>query len=135
MTVLVCGWRYWQDNRQMWEELKKLKSNDRIIHGGCKGADQMAGRMAKTLGLEVWSFPADWHYWDENMRNPITGQCWVYHKAAGPIRNSNMLYFVKIDQVWAFHPDLPQSKGTKNMVEQARRADLLVRIFPPPRPE
>jgi hypothetical protein len=86
------------------------------IEGEAKGADSLARDVALELGFKVLSFPADWD---------------KYHRAAGPIRNRQMLTEGKPDLVLAFHQDLTRSKGTKNMVTLARRAlgDDKVLIF------
>lgn len=76
----------------------------------------MAAAIAKDLGLNadaILSFPAEWT---------------EYGKAAGPIRNREMLRSGKPDLVTAFHRDLNQSKGTRDMVEQARAATIPVWI-------
>ena len=65
----------------------------------------MCGWMAKQLGFEVREYPAKW---DE------------HGKAAGPIRNRQMFDSEKPELVIAFHNDLANSKGTKDMVAYAR---------------
>lgn len=85
-----------------------------IIHGAAKGADSIAGRLAeKNKDFEVEAFPADWKQ---------------YGKAAGPIRNKQMLDS-GLDLVFAFHNDLSKSKGTKHMVEICRKAGIPVGVF------
>lgn len=52
---------------------------------------------------------------------------WDKHgRAAGPIRNTQMLDEGRPDLVLAFHRDLSESKGTRNMVEQSVKANLPV---------
>ena len=72
MKVLVCGDRNWKDEEIIEKELKKLLSDTIIIHGNCRGADKMAGVIAKILGIKVEIYPADWER---------------YGKGAGIIRN------------------------------------------------
>jgi hypothetical protein len=116
MRVLVCGDRHWVDRAAIKRELRKFPANTVIIEGEAKGADSLARDVALELGFKVLSFPADWD---------------KYHRAAGPIRNRQMLTEGKPDLVLAFHQDLTRSKGTKNMVTLARRAlgDDKVLIF------
>ena len=83
------------------------------MHGGARGADSIAGEEAKEFGLTVLAFSADWRR---------------YGRAAGPIRNLQMLEEGKPDLVIAFHADLDHSKGTKDMVEQARKAGIKVEV-------
>ena len=84
-----------------------------IIHGGASGADNLAGEAAKELGFEVEVYPADWK---------------TYGKSAGPIRNRQMIN-QRPDLVWAFHDNLRDSKGTKDMVRVARQLGYKVTIY------
>jgi hypothetical protein len=78
-----------------------------VIEGEARGADKLARVVAEELNLPVDQYPANWE---------------LYGRAAGPIRNSEMLIEGKADAVVAFHSDLPRSKGTGNMVRQALKA-------------
>jgi hypothetical protein len=113
MRVLVCGSRHFTDHVFANRELLKYVDvcDDVIIHGGARGADTLAGIFGKMFGLEVICFPAKW---DE------------HGKAAGPIRNKQMLDEGKPDLVIAFLA--PNSRGTKNMIEQAEKAGVPVKI-------
>lgn len=62
------------------------------------------------MGVE--SFPANWSQ---------------YGHAAGPIRNQKMLD-QNPDLVIAFHFDLEHSKGTKDMINRAKKACIPVRF-------
>jgi hypothetical protein len=73
----------------------------------------MAGMAAKVLGFPIWEFPADWD---------------THGRSAGPLRNRKMLD-TKPDLVIAFHGNLNASKGTKNMVHQARRNGVETEII------
>lgn len=65
----------------------------------------MASDVAKELGFIVLPFPADWSR---------------YGRAAGPIRNRQMLD-QKPSLVLAFHSDIAHSKGTADTVREAQR--------------
>lgn len=114
MRVIVCGSRNWKNERVMRRQLERLPSNTCIVEGGCRGADLMAAKIAKELGFEVNEHPARW------------GQ---YGKAAGPIRNQEMLDSGGIVLVLAFHEDFARSKGTLHMVEIARAANIATYIY------
>ena len=116
MIILCCGSRDWTDRRVIWDVLRSLThEGDIIVHGGCRGADQIAGSLAKELGLEVRPpYYADWKQ---------------YGLAAGPIRNQEMLDQEHPDLVLAFHDDLTRSKGTKDMLQRARDAGVEVKWF------
>ena len=113
MVVLVCGSRDWTDDQAIFKRLSKLPDGTTVIHGACSGADSLAGKIAKKLGLVVKEFPANWTKYD---------------KAAGPIRNSEMLSY-GVDLVLAFHCDITKSKGTLDMVNKAKKAGVPVIVF------
>lgn len=102
---LICGGRDFDNYALMEDALAKLilHPEDAIIfHGDARGADSLADRWAREHGVPVKAFPADWDR---------------HKKAAGPIRNRQMLMEGRPDVVIAF----PGGPGTKNMVEQADR--------------
>ena len=114
MKVLVCGDRNWINSTAMIREFEKLPKDTVIIEGDARGADKWAGKLGKSLfGFEIVVVPADWE---------------KYGRSAGPIRNKVMLD-MKPDLVLAFHSNIEESKGTKNMVAIARRAGVDVKIF------
>lgn len=112
MKVLVCGDRAWTDRARIARALAKLPLGTEIIHGGCRGADVIAGEEANKLNLHVKIFPADWSK----------------GRSAGPIRNRLMLD-ENPDFVLAFHPDIKSSKGTADTVREATRRGIKVLII------
>jgi hypothetical protein len=102
--ILICGDRNWIDRDAIESVIKPLSKDTIIIHGACRGADQIAGELAKKYGLEVIEYPAEWD---------------KYGRAAGPIRNKQMLDDENPSLVLAFHRNLALSKGTLNMITQA----------------
>ncbi len=122
MRVLVCGAAPrqktgapgWTDREAIRRELVKLPKGTLIIEGEAPGADRLAREVAKELGLEVAPFPANWNR---------------YGKAAGPIRNREMLDAGNPHLVLAFHANISASKGTANMITQAKRQGIEVRLF------
>ena len=120
MKVLVCGSRDWVDQAAIERELRKLPPGTILVHGAARGADNIAGFVGKLLGFTIRAYPADWA---------------AHGKSAGPRRNTEMLHcehpdpsMVYIELVLAFHPDPNLGKGTKNMVEQAAKAEPAIRI-------
>ena len=65
--------------------------------------------MGKFLRIPVEKYPADWTR---------------YGYAAGPIRNQQMLDEGRPSLVLAFHNDFEHSKGTKDMIDKARKANI-----------
>lgn len=110
MRVLVCGGRDFKD----WEKLKDtLNQIDQdpgislIIHGGARGADELADRWAMESGSAIKVFYAQW-----DLRG----------RFAGMIRNQQMLKEGKPDLVVAF----PGGRGTADMVRRAKAAGVKV---------
>lgn len=81
--------------------------DDVLVHGGCRGADQICARIAATQYYATTeTHPADWKRWG---------------KAAGPKRNREMLES-DIDLLIAF----PGGRGTYNCVMTARQLGIPV---------
>jgi hypothetical protein len=111
MRVLICGDRHWTDRELIRDAIYSIDGIGSIIEGEARGADRIAREIANEEGIPVFPFPADWTRWG---------------RAAGPIRNQQMLVDGKPDLVLAFHDDLEHSKGTKDMVTRALKAGLPV---------
>jgi len=115
MRVLVCGDREWKDFVFMERILSRFWLHASvIIHGDARGADKMAANWAKSRGIRPEPYPADWDR---------------YHRAAGPIRNRQMLKEGKPDVVVAFHDDIEKSKGTRDMINVAAEAGIQVFLY------
>ena len=118
VRLLVCGDRNWVDRGSISKLIDGLHQSVGIavlIEGEARGADTMARQAAEKLGIEVLEFPANWA---------------KHGKAAGPIRNRQMIKEGKPDVVIAFHHNLNESRGTKDMVMRARKAKIPVFVFP-----
>jgi phosphomannomutase len=110
MRVLVCGGRDFTDTEFIYSTLDKFaKYNhiDCIIEGDARGVDRIAGYWARKNRIDLYRVAADWDR---------------YRKAAGYIRNKQMLN--------EYHPDLviafPGGVGTAMMVKLAREAGVEV---------
>lgn len=104
MKVIVCGSRSWDDVAKMREVLDTLPEGTVIVHGGAPGADKMAGSLARKRGFSPIVYPAQWD---------------KHGKAAGPIRNRQMLDVELPDLVIAFWDGV--SRGTKDMIDETER--------------
>lgn len=110
LVVVVCGNLDWADRVPIEKRLRKLAAGSVVIHGDARGADRMAGAIARELGLEERQFPAEWKR---------------YGRGAGPVRNKAMLE-QKPDFVLAcFGPQGPDL-GTRNMMRQTERREIVV---------
>lgn len=117
MKILVTGDRDWKSSYAISERLVKFKKGDILIHGSARGADSIAAEYWRYVyGKEhIKSYPAKWE---------------EHGKAAGPIRNRQMLdENPEIELVIAFHNDISQSKGTKDMVLLAIKRGIPVEII------
>jgi hypothetical protein len=117
MRVLVCGDRNWDDFPYLCNVLDEIHSRETItlvIEGEARGADTMSRLWAEHHHIPVAKYPADWH---------------TYGRAAGPIRNRQMLREGHPDLVVAFHRNIVESKGTRNMVEISMKAGVPVRVY------
>lgn len=119
MRILVCGGRDFND----WDFLSRYMTkwyvqycreeciydvpDVTVISGMAKGVDSMAVKWANILNFPVMEFPADWN---------------KHGKAAGPIRNQQMLDEGQPDLVVAF----PGGVGTQDMVHRAKKAGVEV---------
>lgn len=109
MRVLVCGGREFCDYRLFKSVMVDNfdKTVPFIIQGGAKGADFLAKIWANEYGFESHEFPADWK---------------VHGKAAGMIRNKQMLEEGKPDIVVAFEGGY----GTASMIKLSKEAGIKV---------
>lgn len=145
--ILGCGDRHWKDYNKILRVLKAQHYDERIdfiIEGGQEstnkgtydkgiyryhyGADHLIKKAAMELGIQVMEFPANWD---------------KFKLKAGPIRNKKMLEILNLfynlgflgtdesinTSVLAFHSNIKESKGTKNMVDIAKKAGVKVRII------
>ena len=111
MRVLVCGGRDYADYDTLKTVLSALQVSagpfSAIIHGAARGADALAHRYAERHSIPEHMFPAEWA---------------LHGRAAGPIRNQQMLDIGKPDLVVAF----AGGRGTADMVRRAQAAGVRV---------
>lgn len=121
-AVLVCGSRNWKDANSVTERLLTYPSGPEtvLLHGACRGADQIASLIGRVRGWTVKAFPADWD---------------AHGKSAGPRRNQQMIELLNAyrDQgfqttVEAFHTG---GAGTRDAISRARKAAHPVRETTP----
>lgn len=108
MRLLVCGGRDFADRAAAWRALDAAHARRPIgllIHGGARGADELAGAWADARGVPVHAYPALWK---------------AYGPAAGPMRNQRMMETARPDGVLA----LPGGRGTADMCTWAALAGL-----------
>lgn len=117
IIVAITGSRYWCRDAHVYSIsciLNSLPRSTPIVLGDAKGVDSIALEVARDLGFtDIRVHYADWA---------------KFGKRAGPIRNRAML-----DEnptvVVAFHDDLANSRGTKDMVQAAKRRGIRVEVI------
>lgn len=111
---IVAGSRSINDRDFIFEKLDFLLANKmeslEIVHGACRGPDLIGAEWAQNRGIPSKSFPADWK---------------SYGKKAGMIRNREMSIYG--DALIAFWDG--ESRGTHNMIEEAKKEKLEVRVY------
>lgn len=112
MRVLVCGGRDFADYDAVRAALDPLYLKTAvdcfaIIQGGATGADKLAREWCGNRYVRCYNFPADWKQ---------------YGRAAGPLRNAQMIAEGRPDLVLAF----PGGRGTADMVAKAKAAGIPV---------
>lgn len=119
-----CGARDWDDIDYIWKTFSELSDpkKDVLIHGGAPGADCILEMCAFAMGYTSNRVIRVDAKWEEQGR------------AAGPIRNSKMLSILLElteghpgrREVVAYHPFLDNSRGTRDMVDKARKKGVEV---------
>lgn len=116
VRVIVCGSRNWKDEEAIHARLEQLPREGLVIaNGGARGADRIAWLWAEDHGVDVETFVARW---DDKGR------------AAGPIRNLEMLGYAPTDLVLAFRSE-GESRGTDHMCTIAARRGVPVEVTTP----
>lgn len=118
--VIIAGGRDFNDYFLLKDSVRaiisKYDSPVKIISGTCRGADRMGEKFAYDTGIEVERFPANWN---------------DLGKRAGFVRNAEMAKYACEDNnvgiLIAFWDG--KSKGTKHMIEIARKNGLSVYVI------
>lgn len=119
MKVIVAGSRdvllYYEDGevyRLITQGMTKLGICDFgeiscILSGACRGVDRLGERWARYKDIHIERYPADWD---------------KYGKAAGPIRNQQMVDLADALIVIRF----PESRGSKDILNRAKKKGIPV---------
>lgn len=111
MRVIIAGCRDWDDANAIADGMAAHYPDcTQVVCGCAKGADRLGDQWAKNNQIPVRYFAPDWI---------------VHGKAAGPIRNGIMAD--NADALLACWDG--ESRGTKNMIAQARQRGLKVVVI------
>jgi hypothetical protein len=117
ITAIVTGSRDWNGDylSMLIETALSQTGCGRVVQGGCpKGADKIARKWAIENNMISQTFTAKWY---------------AFGRAAGPIRNKEMMEAYKDDPeavVLAFR--LNNSRGTTSAIEIARSLNMNVYV-------
>ena len=117
IKVIIAGTRDFDNYELLKQKMDKIladkvRNNEEIIiiSGTARGADKLGERYAREKGYKVERYPANWD---------------KYGKRAGYIRNEQMAKVA--DACVCFWDE--QSKGTKHMIDLAKRYKLALRVI------
>lgn len=118
LRIIIAGSRVF-DNYNLLEStisefLIENTNNVEIISGAARGADQLGEQFARNHGYQVRRFPANWN---------------LYGKSAGPIRNREMAEYASGGQGVLFAFWDGKSRGTKSMINLAKKYGLEVHVM------
>ena len=110
VKVIVAGSRSIADIKVVTQAIEESGFEvDEVVSGTARGVDTIGEEWAKSKGIPVKKFPADWN---------------GLGKRAGFVRNAEMAdYADALVAVWD-----GKSRGTENMIEQAKKKGLKVYV-------
>lgn len=106
MRIIIAGSRHMPDSLAYLVNEAVIKSGfdiTEVVCGMARGADTLGASWARSKGIKVKEFPADWN---------------KYGRAAGPIRNKQMLDYAEGLIVFIWNG----SRGSENMLQQTLKA-------------
>ena len=117
--IIICGGRHFNDYDTLETLVDSVIAENalsideiEIISGHCEGADTLGEQYAKNHGLACILFPAEWS---------------KYGRAAGPIRNSQMIEYASKSQNPIVVAILsPRAKGTMDTVKKATKKGFTI---------
>lgn len=119
MKLIIAGKRDFNDKEFVYKEIDEYISvigkPSEIIEGGASGVDSIAIEYGILHKIPIKTFFADWD---------------THGRAAGPIRNEQMAKYASKNgdgHLLAFWDG--QSRGTKSMIEQAKKYKLKYKII------
>ena len=121
-SIMIVGTRTYEDYKAFkskvdeWLNYNVNLNEDiiEIVSGGARGVDSLAERLANEENFLLKIFPADWN---------------KYGKSAGPIRNRQMVEYIKEKDGTCLIFWDGQSKGTKNDIDLCKEYGVRYKIF------
>ena len=127
--LLVTGSRSWSDDYLIRVALRAAvislgvpASEVTLVHGGARGADQLAGRAGRQLGMRIEVHEAQWRRCTEDCIHDLRATR-SYCPEAGYRRNAEMIASMEPAALTlAFAANVPS--GTSGCAQVARRCGL-----------
>jgi len=107
LSMIIAGGRDYHLSKDDRARLDELPVRE-VVSGGSAGADKAGEEWAKSRGIPVKRFPADWKR---------------YGRVAGPRRNREMAEYAEAAVLF------PGGRGTASMRREAEKAGLLIYDF------
>lgn len=112
-ALLFFGSRELASEDGIRARLQGLRRDFLIVHGGCRGADMIADRVARELGFSVKVYPAeDFGPWP----------------ACGPLRNQAMLEREDPDAAFGFLVAAVKARGSADMAARCLRRGVMLHL-------
>lgn len=110
MKTIIAGTRTINDIKILEETINNIDFNiTKVVSGTAKGIDKLGEQWAHNNNISIERYPANWDR---------------YGRSAGYIRNSEMANNAEaLIAIWD-----GKSKGTKNMIQEAKRKGLKVHV-------
>lgn len=113
--VVVTGGRRYRDSAVIYKALHAVAADQggeiSLYHGGCTGADALAAQWASEYGINCVCWPANWQ---------------AYGRAAGPIRNREMLTAALANGTACALLAFPGGRGTASAIHSAQSLGIPV---------
>lgn len=111
MKTIIAGSRDFLDYHHLTKVMSEISwIPTEIVSGTARGTDRLGEKWAYENNIKLVKFPADWN---------------TYGKRAGYIRNDQMACYADAAVIFW----LNESKGTKHMIDLAKKRNLLLKLI------
>ena len=119
-TIAVTGGRDYSNRQRVFEALDEIQGVTMLIHGAARGADTLAAEWARSRGIPLNAYHADWENIDVVPCRIRVRDGRPYNALAGLTRNIEMLVAGQPDLLVVF----PGGNGTAHCHREALRRGI-----------